>query len=332
MIKKAASLMIFLCPTIALAQAAPPQSAPDNDAIITVAYENDIFAGEDNNYTNGVRVSYISPETNTPRWLESAAELMPYYPKDGHARWGLAFGQSMYTPNDITLENPPVDDQPYAGWLYGTAALITDNDDILDTFQITVGMVGPASGAETTQETIHHIVDSPQPQGWKHQLDNEPGLVLTYQRKWRNLYEFTPFGFGMDLSPGIGANLGNIFTDASVSTMARFGYDLPSDYGPPLIRRNLSGSDFFTPTEKLGWYVFGGLEGRAVARNIFLDGNTFSDSRHVDKENFVASAQAGVAVTYGDTRVAYTHVFETKEFETQQSANQYGAVTLSVRF
>ncbi len=312
----------------------PRRAQPaDPDAIITIAYENDIFASEDNNYTNGVRASYISPESKTPHWLEQAAETLPFYPKDGRSRWNLAVGQSIYTPNDITLLKPPSDDQPYAGWLYGTAGLVTDTGKTLDTFQITLGMVGPASGAETTQETVHHIVDSPQPQGWKYQLDNEPGVVISYQRKWRNVYEFSPFGLGVDFSPAVGGNVGNIFTDASVGAMARIGFDLPADYGPPLIRRTLGGSDFFMPSENLGGYLFAGVEGRAVGRNIFLDGNSFDDNTpHVDKENFVGSAQMGVAVTYHNTRVAYTHVFESKEFETQQQNNQYGAVTVSVRF
>jgi lipid A 3-O-deacylase len=316
----------------------PVRTEPDQDAIVTFSYENDIFSGEDNNYTNGVRASYISPENDAPDALVTAAEAIPFYPKGGHTRWNLAIGQSIYTPNDITLANPPVDDQPYAGWLYGTAGLVTDTGDTLDTFQVTFGMVGPASGAEHVQKTIHKLIDSPEPQGWDTQLRNEPGVVLTYQRKWRNLYQYTPFGgraakFGLDLSPSVGANIGNIFTDASAGAVMRIGYDLPSDYGPPLIRPNLSGSDFFMPSSSFGWYVFGGVEGRAVGRNIFLDGNSFDDdTRHVDKRPFIGAAQLGLALTYHNTRVAYTHVFETREFETQQNTNQYGAVTVSVRF
>jgi lipid A 3-O-deacylase len=318
-----------------LAEGETPAERPkDKDAIITLAYENDIFAGEDNNYTNGMRFSYISPEKGVPQWLDTMAHTLPFFPDKGHARWGLSFGQNMYTPNDITLTNPPTDDQPYAGWLYGTAALVNDYDDRLDTFQITLGMVGPASGARQVQRFVHdYITNSPEPMGWDHQLKNEPGIVVTYQRKWRNLYELSPFGFGTDFSPSVGANVGNIYTDASVGGVVRFGYDLPSDYGPPLIKPSLSGSDFFLDNgQRFGWYLFAGVEGRAVARNIFLDGNTFRDSASVDKENFVGSAQLGMAITYDDARLAYTHVFNTREFETQQEPNQYGAVTLSVRF
>lgn len=322
----------FMLPLAAFAADAERSILDDNDAIITFAYENDIFAGDDSNYTNGVRASYFSPEGPIPQFLQTSSRLVPFFPQHGHSRWGFAIGQSMYTPDNITLKNPPKDDQPYAGWLYGTAALITDADDVLDTFQITVGMVGPASGAEHTQKTIHKWIDSPRPQGWDYQLDNEPGLILTYQRKWRNLYQLTPFGLGFDLSPSIGGNLGNVFTDASVGVEARIGYDLPSDYGPPLVHPNLSGSDFFQPSGNFGWYLFAGLEGRAVGRNIFLDGNTFHDSRHVDKEPFVGGAQAGIAFTFPRARVAYTQVVRTDEFDTQRTTTQYGAVTVSIRF
>lgn len=67
--------------------------------------------------------------------------------------------------------------------------------------------------------------------------------------------------------------------------MLRLGQRLPLDYGPPRIQPSLPGSGFFVPPQdRFGWYLFAGVEGRAVARNIFLDGNTFRDSRSVDKE------------------------------------------------
>ena len=329
------SFMVFLCVAAsAHAQEAPTRSLlDDDDAVITFAYENDIFVGDDSNYTNGVRASYFSPEGSIPQFLQTSSRIVPFFPREGHSRWGFAVGQSMYTPDDISLENPPLDDQPYAGWLYGSAALITDSDDVMDTFQITLGMVGPASGAERTQKFIHeNVTNSPEPMGWDYQLDNEPGLILTYQRKWRNMYQMSPFGLGFDVSPSAGVNLGNIYTDASIGVVARVGYDLPSDYGPPLIRPNLSGSDFFTPSGGFGWYLFVGLDGTAVGRNIFLDGNTFHDSRHVEKEPFIGGAQAGIAFTLPKARIAYTHVLRTDEFETQRKASQYGAVTVSVRF
>lgn len=116
------------------------------------------------------------------------------------------------------------------------------------------------------------------------------------------------------------------------TNMNRLGYDLPSDYGPPRIRPSLPGSDFFLPTKELGGYLFTTISERAVVRNIFLDGNTFSSGPRVDKENFVDSLQVGAAVTYGRTRISYTQVYMSKEYKTQENASQFGVFTVSCRF
>lgn len=308
------------------------KAAPDTKGIYTVAFENDIFAGEDNNYTNGVRFSYISPENDVPPWLDRSADALPFFSTEGKKRWQFAVGQSMFTPSDTDTFALQNDDRPYAGWLYANVGMVADRDDQLDSIQLTMGVVGPASGAEQTQDFIHGLVDSPKANGWDHQLKNELGLVLSYERKWRSLYEFTPFGWGLDITPSAGASVGNVYTHAAVGTMVRFGYDLPSDYGPPIIPPSLGGSDLFVPTSDFGWYIFAGLEGRAVARNIFLDGNTFRDSHSVDKEVFVGGLQLGIAFTIYETRLAYTHVFRTKEFEEQRDNDSYGALTASWRF
>ena len=75
---------------------------------------------------------------------------------------------------------------------------------------------------------------------------------------------------------------------------------------------------------------FASAEGRAVARNIFLDGNTFKDSRSVDKEPFVGDLQWGLVLTWRNFRVSFTDVFRTREFETQKESEHYGSICLSM--
>ncbi|GLQ06938.1 lipid A deacylase LpxR family protein [Sneathiella chinensis] len=304
----------------------------DKKGVLSVSYENDIFANQDNGYTNGVRLSWLSAESDVPVWLVSAANYLPFFETGAVKRYSLSLGQSMYSPDDISIPTLQEKDRPYAGWLYGSVGLISDSGSRLDNLKLTLGMVGPASLAEQTQTFVHETIGSTIPEGWDHQLNNEPGIILTYERKWRGLFEYEPFGFGADVTPHVGASLGNIFTHASVGATFRLGYDLPSDYGPPRIRPSLPGSDFFRPTSTLGGYLFAGVEGRAVARNIFLDGNTFSNSHSVDKYPIVGEVQAGVAITYGNTRLAYTHVLRSKEFVGQSGPEEFGAITLSFRF
>jgi hypothetical protein len=78
--------------------------------------------------------------------------------------------------------------------------------------------------------------------------------------------------------------------------------------------------------------LFAGVEGRAVARDIFLDGNTFRDSPSVDKENFVGDFEIGIAATYGSMRASFTQIYRTKEFKGQKGNDRFGAISLSWRF
>lgn len=303
----------------------------DDKGIFSVVLENDAFTGSDRDYTNGVRFSWLSPEEGMPDWLRDSANLLPIA-TEGNKRISVAVGQNMYTPDNITLRNPPPGTHPYAGWLYGSIGMVSDTGNTLDNVMLTLGVVGPLSHAEQAQKFAHHVISSPQPQGWDHQLKNEPGVMLTYERKWRGMYEASPFGLGVDVTPHVGVNLGNVNTDANVGVTFRLGYDLPADYGPPRIRPSLPGSDFFIPTQELGGYLFTTIGERAVARNIFLDGNTFRDSVSVDKKYLVGSLQAGAALTYDQMRLSYTQVYMTREYVTQQRGSQFGVLTFSYRF
>lgn len=316
------------------AQATEPSIKQEDDkGIFSIVYENDIFAHTDRGYTNGVRAGWLSSEASAPDWVKWSADHFLPLAESGDKRLSVALGQSIFTPTDLSQRTPIWTDRPYAGWLYGSIGVVSDTGKTLDNAMLTVGVVGPYSFAEQTQKFTHkHITDSPDPKGWNNQLKTEPGVVLTYERKWRSLYQFSPLGIGVDVTPAAGVNLGNIETDAIVGSMFRIGYDLPADYGPPRVRPSLPGSDFFIPSGQLGGYVFVGFEGRGVVRNIFLDGNTFAGSQRVSKKSFVGNAEAGLTVTYGKTRLSYTQVFMTREFVQQVAPEQFGVVTLSCRF
>jgi len=301
-----------------------------------VTLENDMFGSDtDRHYTHGTRFSLAPPEGEVSDWLRDVAGYFPFFSDDGRLRSSYALGQNMYSPADITLTDPADMDRPYGGWLYGSFGLVSDMEEQVDTFELTLGMVGPASLAEPTQKFVHRVVGSAKPMGWDHQLKNEPGLVVTYERKWHRFInvETGVFGLDLDTSPYAGVSLGNIFTHVEAGTVFRFGQDLEKDRGgPPRIRPSLPGSDYYTSTDGFVWYLFAGGGARAVARNIFLDGNTLADSYSVDKKPFVFDVQAGLAMRYHDVRVAFTQIIRTKEFKKQQSPDRYGAITVSYQF
>ena len=130
-----------------------------------------------------------------------------------------------------------------------------------------------------------------------------------------------------------GVALGNVRTYASVGSFARIGTDLSVDFGPPRIRPALAGAGTFNPKGGLGSYIFAGIEGRAVARDMFLDGNLWRDSPRIeDRRDFVADAQFGTAVHYDRVQIAFTYVHRTEEFVAQDGPQRFGAVSLSVAY
>jgi hypothetical protein len=165
----------------------------------TLIDENDLFGGTDRNYTNGLQISWLSAKNDLPPAIDWASDRLSFLAKPGADwRYGFVAGQTMYTPNDITVATPQPGERPYAGWLFGGLSLTADSGDRLDTIELHAGVVGPASGAEFVQRNWHAQIGSPDPKGWDHQLANEPGLMLVYERKWRNLADFGFLGLGAD--------------------------------------------------------------------------------------------------------------------------------------
>jgi hypothetical protein len=325
-------ILLVLMPAVSARADDESRRPPDTRGVFTMQLENDLVEDTDRHYTHGTRFSYLTPEGDIPDSVNDAADAVPLFDNSGRKRASFILGQSMYTPSNITLRDPPTNDRPYAGWLYGGIGIVSDTGRRLDNLELDVGIVGPQSYAEDTQKFVHSIVGAKQPQGWNHQLKNEPGVVLTYERTWRGIAQSYPLDFAGDLSPYAGGSVGNVFTHAAGGMVLRIGRDLPDDYGPPLIRPALPGSDFYVPTSGFGWYFFAGVEGRAVARNIFLDGNTFADSPSVDKRTWVGDFQYGIAMTINGTRIALTQINRTREFKGQQHPDSFGALTVGFRF
>jgi lipid A 3-O-deacylase len=324
----AAGLVLPVVATAARAQEQPP----DERGTFTLLIENDALDSSDRHYTNGLKLAWLSSE-KIPDWLRAAGDWLPFFSPNSRRRYGFSIGQSIYTPEDKETAALVTDDRPYAGWLYAGFAMTADSGNQLDTFELNLGVVGPSAKGEQVQNGFHRAFGSDEANGWDNQLHDEFGAVLYYEHKWRGLLETSRGGFGVDVTPHVGGALGNVHTYAAGGATLRFGQDLPSDYGPPRVRPALAGTSFFNPSAGFGWYLFAGAEGRAVARDIFLDGNTTGDDSHsVDKKPFVADLQAGIAITIQSVRLAFTQVYRTKEFDGQDGENMFGALSLSVRW
>ncbi|MET0293189.1 MAG: lipid A deacylase LpxR family protein, partial [Steroidobacteraceae bacterium] len=251
---------------------------------------------------------------------------------DRGRRFGLTLGHQLFTPNDTDTPLPQPNDRPYAAWAYAGFSFIFDRGDTLDTWLLNVGIVGPDAKGKDLQESVHELLGANQSYGWANQLGNELGGQLIFERRWRGLLQTKGGGLGIDVTPHAGASVGNIATYANAGATLRFGSHLRNDYGAPRIRPSLPGSAFFEPREGFGWYVFAGVDGRATAYNIFLDGNTSRESLSVERKPYTVDVQAGAALIINRVRLTYTYVLRSEEFETQTEADKFGSVSISVRF
>lgn len=307
--------------------------AADGRGTLNVVFENDRAANTDRHFTHGSYASYVTRRGGAPDWAVALGEAVPGRLMDkGVDRIGFVLGQDMFTPDDIGRFDLIEGDRPYAGWLYTGMKLIAEERENLQRLELDVGVVGPASRADDTQAIVHEVLGVQRPNGWDNQLDNEPGVVLIYERKWRRLDTLPLTDIEIALIPHATAALGNVYTFAAGGASLAIGQELEASWGPARIFPGLRGSDFFEAGERLHWQLFMGGQVRAVARNIFLDGNTFADSHSVDKEPVVGDFQFGAQLAYDRYRLAFTQVVRTREFENQIENDLFGAITLSVQF
>ncbi len=333
-------ILVALGAWIALSASARAEDSPLTGGTFTVQIENDKFTpgNTDKHYTNGFRLAWVSdktePDENT--WARNLLQFLYPLADVRAGRIGFSLGQAIYTPDDTDRNPPPPDDRPYAGWLFAGASLhaenaYTDRASTLDSVELTLGIVGPHAYGRQVQNEFHTIIGVDPSHGWDYQLHDEPAVNMVFERRWRPApLEF--WGLQADAIPYLGGSVGNVFDFAGGGAVLRLGQELKNDYGPAHIQPSLGGLEASDSTKGLWWYVFAGVEGRAVAHNIFLDGNTFQSSPSVDRKWAVGDGLLGVAVAYDRYRLALTDVHRTKEFNGQQGMDHFAGINLSVHF
>lgn len=314
---------------------------------LIITEENDFFAGTDEHYTNGIKLTWISgdlkryaEDERLPDFVLPYLRSLPFVNEPGQQyNVALSLGQNMYTPHNTQTEAAQPDDRPYAGWSYLSLALHAKTATQLDTFETSLGMVGPSALAGETQNNYHTLMGFKRVEGWRNQIHDEPGLLLSWQRTLRANRVDLGRDVAWDLLPHFRATVGNVQTHAAAGFETRIGYRLPWDFGTSLI---LPGGGVSAPADPddprlrqdtfFGLHLFAGAEGRAVARNIFLDGNTWEKSPHVPKKPFVADLMAGIGLVLGRVKLTYTHVLRTEEYDGQNGPQMFGSLSLAVTF
>jgi hypothetical protein len=138
-----------------------------------------------------------------------------------------------------------------------------------------------------------------------------------------------------EILPEVNASAGNIFTYAGIGATLRIGQGLRANWGAPRIEPSLQGADFvnFNVAGAFAWNVYIGAEGRAVLRNIFLDGNSLQHSPSVDKRALVADVNVGAEMFFFErVSVHASYTIRTYEFEGQDTNDRFFSFALSYSY
>ena len=312
------------------ARATPQQ---DPASIVTIQVENDAVSTlkgtSDQNYTSGLRLGYVSPTDKVPWFLSDL----------GHGLWGdgvqrvsLGLSQQIYTPRDTQVAVPGPRDRPYAASLLLTGQLIQDTDMTRNVLSLQAGIVGPGAGGREIQNGFHSIIGDTGNKGWRYQVRNTAVGEIIPERTWRiPVAAFSDYA--VDALPNVAVGLGNLRTYGQAGLVLRFGQGLDSDFGVSRILPGLSGTDAYTPTRSLAWYVFGGFDGQAVGYDETLKGTTPLIGQHVHEVWDVGELELGAAVMWHGVRVTYSQTWQTQEYRGSKGGLfNFGSLAASVRF
>ena len=305
---------------------------------------NDLLLDSDNKFTNGFNLQKHSAIFDNiddlPGLGGLTRGLLPE--REGLLyRSGWAAGQNMVTPTDLLDPNIILDDVPYLGLLAWSTSRIAFNDREFTGFEILLGVVGEASGAEQAQTFVHELIDSDEPMGWDHQLSNEP-IVNFYYMKKRKLWRKPHF----DGAVSLGVAVGNFVTLVDVGLEMRFG-DMPGGFAyiPDPLGRNMSYDA--TIDDGDGRYFYGTLALRATgfAHAMFFDGNVLADDdqwteQHtIESEDGIGSIVLGVSYIRPTWGIHFnfwfttdTHVPGTTVAGAEDTTNDFGTIMYEWRY
>lgn len=319
------TLAAFLC------TASPITTAQTKDGTLTFLIENDTFAGVDKHYTSGVQASYLTSPSGLPKKWRQALSIIPGINDNERMRAGIQVGHSIFTPNDIETDSLLRDERPYAAWAYGGLAVVSETDDTVDTWLLSLGRIGPSAKGETIQKNVHELIDSVEPKGWDNQIKNINVGSLVYEHRWRNLWQTQRSRFGIDVNPHVGFSVGNLTNYINTGVTLRVGNDLRNGFAPPRIRPSLPGSSYFSPRDDFAWYVFAGVDFRRVESNILLEGSTNFGRNNIAAERYVRDAQAGFVISFSEIRFTFSYIRRSKEFDKQSNADEFGSISMSFK-
>lgn len=262
-----------------------------------LTWDNDVFLNTDGGYSNGLNYS----------WGERLDISDPVPPILSPMKWTLGkeesvwkgslhtIGHAITTPSNIKLSDPDPNDVPYSALVYWRCNFIDAKEDHADVLGTTLGLIGPAALGEELQTFMHDVIGANEPQGWHHQLHNEPVFQFYRARVWQ-VWQKEGKRLDYDVVSMLDGSLGNLETSLGVASILRIGTGLDDSYATA----GLAPSRVSNPLSLDGnGYFYIGASYSYVPHMVFISGNTFKDSASADLEPNQVGILAGYSHSWG---------------------------------
>ena len=176
-----------------------PAAAPQEGSVISLHVENDMFVGDDDNYTSSVthwldvrhhrgKPNVFGHAGNGAGGYRSSDSWRRFMGMNGSSnlrqQWGLDLTQLMFTP-ERKLREPIYGEHPYVGNLTLGLISLVKNEDRANVLELQLGTTGSPSLAKGSQHLVHKMWGMEQWPGWNNQLPSEMTANLFFKRYYR---------------------------------------------------------------------------------------------------------------------------------------------------
>jgi len=280
--------------------------------------ENDVTFGEDGNYSNGMIFGWESKALSfnpddlvgAHNWLQN---LLPTQ-HNAVQTWGLKVSQRMWTPDEIKISEAQPNDRPYAGFLEFEQHTAVYGSAIAQKAWLALGVIGPASGTEQLQGSIHKIIGASTPLGWQHQIENTATIQLAYEIDYVLLRNPAPFNSQWEVSTFSHNALGNVRSELNAGLTLRWGTNLEQSFGRLSSHFGHVGNltDGSKPQSLL---FYTRLQGGYRFNDLTIDGSLPYES-NVEFSPQQASASTGLSYYFSGGSVTWSFNVYSKEYLT----------------
>ncbi|MBU0720268.1 lipid A deacylase LpxR family protein [bacterium] len=307
-------------------------------------YYNDIFAGTDRHFTNGVSFCWLDDTKSRENsqginaytnFMLKTVDTIPSIDINEYKKYtaGASVSQMIITPNDIEIEEKQLDDIPYAGYLALSFFLFEWNSESFKEYRLSVGVIGPESGAQYVQNGFHRLIGNTEAAGWDHQLGTAYTVNALFRYGNISWQDTVLDYFKVDWFNNAGVQVGNFTTDLFASTMLRIGKNYINNFNVhyPYLREEASVLQVDEKHKHFGYSLTFGLNGELLAYSYILDEGK-NEGYATNKNLLNASIYTGLDLFYDAHKITLFYQSQSPYIKKQKSADIIGGFMYSYQF